>query len=287
MAPLAGAAGRLHPCGSGADDDDPLRRVGLRGNRIGLPPQVRVDRTADVELPEDPFVAPLVAGDAGPGLLLASLQGLVREVGVGQEGAADRGDVCLALRQDLLGKRDCIDPAYGDDRDAEGLLELGGDGHQAARLGHHREGPHHLVGLAQVLELLPARGPGRDDQAVDARLLGEPGDLDHRGDPQAALDVLVAADLDRQRKSFPQPGADPPDDLGQEPGPSGKVPAVLVGPQVRQRGEEGGDEVAVGAVDVHAVEPRRFGPRGRLDVRLDEAARSLRAVNARGISAPG
>ena len=68
-----------------------------------------------------------------------------------------------------------------------------------------------------------------------------------------------------------QPGADPPDDLGQEAGPAGQVPAVLVGPEVRQRREEGGDEIAVGAVDVHAVESRRLGPRGRLDVRLDQA----------------
>ncbi len=133
MTPFPGTAGRLHPRGSGADDDHPFGGVGLRDGGVGLFSQHRVHGTTDSELSEDPLVASFVAGDAGPDLLLPALRRLLRQLGIGEKGAADCHDIRLALRQDFLGQCDGVDPAHGDDGDLQRLLEFRGNRNETSQ----------------------------------------------------------------------------------------------------------------------------------------------------------
>ena len=74
--------------------------------------------------------------------------------------------------------------------------------------------------------------------------------------------VLDGADLDLQVEVAPDLRADRPHDIEQEARAVFQRAAVVVVAVVDRRAEELGEEIAVGPVNLDAVEPGRLGPGG-------------------------
>ncbi len=96
------------------------------------------------------------------------------------------------------------------------------------------------------------------------------GDLDRVVDGQAALQEIGRIELDDDREFAAAGLFDAAEDLEEDPGPVLDRPAPLVRPAVGVRGKEARDEIAVGGVELDAVEPRPLGPAGRGDEIRDE-----------------
>ena len=151
-----------------------------------------------------------------------------------------------------------------------------------ARVDSLRE--HRVVPPCRLLDRPAPRRVGRvrkrvaggDVDRVHAVLLGPLAEL-HRFVERVALPlpgikgvaVVHGADLDLEVKSWADLVADRPDDLVDEPIPVPERAAVIVLAVVDPRAEELGDQVAVGAVQLDAVEPRRLRPAGPLGEVLD------------------
>ena len=143
-----------------------------------------------------------------------------------------------------------------------------------------------LVGVGQQIDVQvrPGRIPwvreraaGGDVDRVDAGVHQPPAHLRRLLDGVAGLLVLQheqrvvvigRADLHLQVEIAPDAGPDRPDDVEDETRAVLERPAVLVGAVVDRRAEKLRDQIAVGAVQLHAVEarvaraPRPLGERG-------------------------
>src|SRR5262249_22844497 len=84
------------------------------------------------------------------------------------------------------------------------------------------------------------------------------------------------ADLHRQRPIRRERGADPAHDLQGETVASLWRPAPIVRAPVRERGRELADQIAVGTVEVNAVEARLDGAAGSGDKRLQRVVQLAR-----------
>ena len=184
---------------------------------------------------------------------------------VAQRLAAEQHDVGLARLEDVLGLLRLGDQPDRPRRDAGALPD--------------RRGERHLVAGAErdLLRRRVAAGGAVDE--IDAERAEQRRERDGVVERPAALDPVAGRDAHRQRE-LGRPGrAHRLDDLEQEPRAPGEVAAVGVGAQVRERREEGVEEVAVRGVDLEQPEAGRVrAPRGRregLDDVPDLARREL------------
>ena len=125
---LRGGEGGFAPGGSAADDNDGLRRVGLRHGVVILISGARVqgagDGAAFVEHPGAAFVA----ADAGQDLVVAAFRELGGQEGIGEQGPAHGHQIGLAGSDDVFGGLAVADPAHHGDgyAGADGPLDRGG-----------------------------------------------------------------------------------------------------------------------------------------------------------------
>ena len=256
--------GRFEPRRPRPDHDHParMRRRVRRPVRFPALAEVRVvelrERLAGVHLPPAEVVE-----DAGTDLVLAALARLVRERGVAHLGAGHSDEVAVALGHDPLGQVRGTHPAERHHRDAARDLA-----HAPVQVDEVSRAEVHVgdvVLQAQAEVALPVgeeveRAGGREPPGDPGRLVGV----------DAPFDPFVRRHLDPDDERLSAGVADALGDLAHEPGPSFEVAAVAVVAGVGPRREELGDEVAVGAVQLHPVESAAGEPPRRSHVLVDE-----------------
>ncbi len=200
----------------------------------------------------------LVAADAGGAV--GALAQLVHEIRLGDQGAA-QGDHVDALAQHLVDVPIAADAAHQQQRQAAALAQPGrplqiigrcvfGEGPEVAAA-DLRRGHAQPAALLQHLGQVFLKGPVR------------------RGVGQVAVDLDEDGEIGAAR--LPDGG----DDLGRQAEAVFGAAAVGIGAVVFQRGEELGEQIAVGAVDLHAVHPGLLGPQSR---RREGAAQGIQVL---------
>ena len=218
--------------------------------------------------------------DAGTDVGRTPERGLLRPVGVGDQGPADDDPVAIAAAQRRLGDRRPLDTADREHRDRERAPE------ERCRLDMRR---FDVVEHRYRVRHRPVDPAGHHD-GVCARPHEHACGVDRSGRPDAPRDVVVAVQPDDEREARRR-AAHLPEHVRPESGAlRRRGPAVLVVSLVARRREELVHEVAMTGVQLDGVEAclcRPFGGlRERLDDRLDlgagEPERSLLHVDGRG-----
>ena len=251
-----GGARRLEPGRPGANDDD-VARLGSPPERLGdvLESGLGVDRApgltdrrADRHPPAD---TSLVAAYARPHVLLAPLERLVHELGIGDQRPDHREEVGNAGGEHVLGLGERQDATGHDRRDAPAGRDL------------RRRGQLVTVRLVHRADHLPevVVAPHRDVDVVEHAFLLEPlAYRRRRGWVDAAVDRLVTGDPHADHEIWPDRVPDRSQHLASEAAAAFEVAAVLVGANVRHRRQERADEEAVPSVHFDAVEPGLLRP---------------------------
>ena len=260
---LRGGEGGFAPGGSAADDNDGLRRVGLRHGVVILISGARVqgagDGAAFVEHPGAAFVA----ADAGQDLVVAAFRELGGQEGIGEQGPAHGHQIGLAGSDDVFGGLAVADPAHHGDgyAGADGPLDRGGAiGVPAVR---------HAGGGNDVFHgLTDADGDVQHVHAVVGHDLGDADGLFH---VDAAGHEFFHAVAEKDGEIGADLFSDGAQDFEREAHPVFKAAAVGILAEVGERRHELVDEVAVRPVDFHGVEPGFHGAAGGLYIRLDHA----------------
>ena len=259
---------RLHPRRAAADDRDPLPRRGGFDRPLPLEPGLRIDGAAHMATEIDLADAG-VAIDARADVFLPPFLQLAREMRVGQQLAAHRQEVEMALGDVAVGVLQG-DPAGGDHRDIdrpadsdrvgdELLRDMGGMGDRMAdAVGH--------VGIGADIDRVES---GRLGQ-----LCGHAGVAD--GDPLVDQELL-GVDSCPDRVVGAHGSANALDDVAQEPGAVLDRAAIFVGPLVGIGRQEGRDDIAVPAMDLDRVDSSALGPLSRRRKHLHQPLDPLRS----------
>ena len=187
----------------------------------------------------------------GPDLPLPTLPGLHHQLGIGDHPPNHRNQIGNPAADQMLGV------VHGHDASGDDGGHLNGSG-------------HHLAGGDFVAEALIEGGQqsmeapvGRQGhiQEVDAGF-HQGGDGSRLLGIHPTLDLVIGRDADAHRETGAGLLADGSQDLPQEPGAVLQAAAVVVVAPVGGRGEELADEIAVGGVEFHPVEPALLAPPG-------------------------
>jgi len=207
------------------------------------------------------------AADAAADILRAALHGLDAPAGIRQPGAAQRHEVLNAVFEELFRIIRLLHRVDGDDGDADMVFDGFDDGGAPALGVGHRldDGNAGLVDSAGDVDggragLFHGHGDGHAVLRMDI-VLGD-ADLVEKfigGDAQGDGVILAAGLMDALH------------DLGGEPAAVFKAAAVLVGAVVGIGGEELADEIAVGGMELHAVEAGLLRADGGIDEVLHKA----------------
>ncbi len=197
--------------------------------------------------------------------------GPLRPTGFAQRDSGQEDRIGLAGGQDRLGLT-----GFGDESDCR---------RSHSRILDRRRQRHLVAGTDGHSDRnVPARGHVDD---VDAAGLKFTGDLDRLGDVEAVLHPFARREPDEHGHILTDGGPHGLIRLDEQPGTAGKVTAVAVGALVRQRGEEGMEEVAVGGMEFDEVEADPDRPLGRRreggDHLGDVLLRHLRRLGVAGV----
>ncbi len=219
----------------------PLRRV----RRPVRPAPVRLTAGAGVDRARDPagvHAAVLHEPNAGTDLSRASAPHLGRPLGVGEQRPAHADEIRLARRQRPLGQVRKPEAPGGD------------NGYVGELLDRLDETERETFLEARILDVGPAH-PDRDRQVVGrGGRLEEVDDLERVVQRGAIGGLFVCAQANADRKIRTTLLADRFDHLEQQAGSAlERVASMRVGPPVRSRGEELGDQVSVGRMDLDPV----------------------------------
>jgi hypothetical protein len=206
-----------------------------------------------------------VAGEAAPDRLLVAQ--LLDPLRVGEQCAAERNEIGLAAGDGLGRGCRIAEPAHRDHRDLDVLLDIGRIAEERRiGLGHRRD--HAVRGrLGAVMS-------GRDMQRIRPHLRGPDRDGAAFVERQAAVEIIVdrqPVDQARVRRRV----ADGLQHIKTEAGAVLDVAAKLVGAAVLERRVKLRDQIAVGGVDLDAVEARRHGAARRGHIGADRAFDAL------------
>jgi hypothetical protein len=180
------------------------------------------------------------------------------KVGIGQEEHAEGDQVRLARGDRRVAGREVV-AAVEDERPPERRAQH--RRHQGSRAAHRL---HHVeVGEAEAVELPRGMTEGRRGVRVAHRVEGA-------GGGEAHAHPVRSPDAGHRRRHLPQ-----------EAGAVLDRTAVGVRPLVRAVAQELVDQVAVGAVDLDAVEARRQGAAGAVRELLDDAGDLVQLQGAR------
>ena len=237
----------------------------LLGRRLDvdepLVPDCGVDGAAHVPLDHEGFLpAAHEAGDAFADLVLLPVPGLVGPLGVSDHLAGKADHVRLPFREDLLAVVGITQGMAGDDGHLHVLLDLfRGVGVPALRIVHR---VHRRAGQLE--------DAGADVQVGDTVLLEEHCRLDAFLKVAAALDPLFTRIADANREVRAALVLDGMDDLQGKPHAPGEAAAETVVSLVHIRAHELGNQVSMGAVQLHAIEARLLHPPRPFGELLDE-----------------
>ncbi len=223
---------------------------------LALMPGGRVHGALELEAARDAQEAALVPVRAGPDVVGTALERLVRKVGLGDQLADHHDCVGIALGDDAIRQHRVVDAADLEHRE---LLDVCLDGARklslVARLKPGVLGRDHDGHRAQ-------QGDADVDVVDEAGLLDLLRRLGVVLDVQAALEHVAADHADADDELGPHSVADLLQHLHAETHAVLERAAVLIRPVVLEGRQELVDQIAVGEMDLDAVETGLLGPLG-------------------------
>ena len=244
MAGGAQAAGAFHAAGTAADDHDMARRRRLRA-AFEFPAQLGIYRAARLAAHVDRADAG-VAVNAGAHLFALAAHQLVGQMRIGKQLAAHGNEIGLALADHRIAQFG-LDPARGEDRNGDDFADFRCGG-QVEAIDMRRVRFRMELALAGLVI-------GGDGDGIDAGL------LDHLRRQLGGFDGDAVFLADFTRIELHPDGIIPPDlrphcgdHFQQQAHAVFQAAAVLVGAGVGDRRDEGGQQIAMAGMDLHAVE---------------------------------
>ena len=171
---------------------------------------------------------------------------------VGEEGASEGDEVAATVCQGGFDEGGRVEVADCDDGHVDGTADTFGEGEEMAFYGQ--------IGRRRHVRRLT--DGGRDVDRAVAQALKQRRGLLHGGEGLAALDELFRGDAAPDREVGAAPLADGLHDLGGEAGAVLDAAAIGVGAAVEVWREEGAPQIAVGHVNLDAVEAGLLRPAG-------------------------
>ena len=265
MPPLGRGDGSAHAGRPAPDHQQIKRRLGLANLARPLIAGPRVAEALHRPHLEQVVEAPLGAGDTVHDVFLAARAGLLREIGIGDQRAAERHHVAEAIIYERPRPLWIVDPVARDHRYGNPFLDAAGQVREDAA--------RHLGHDLGDLRLVP---PHVDAEGVHTRR-DQPGGILLKLQPGGApLHELVAVHPDQQGEIISHAPANRPDYLQAETDAVLEAAAVGIAALVGERREELADQVAGAGKDLDRVEPRLLHASGRLGEALHDLADLVR-----------
>ena len=186
--------------------------------------------------------AGLVAGDTGVDLILATLQGLDHQVGIGKHRSGHRDQIGIAAGKHRFGHIRHVDTVAGDHRHRElfaqpsGDLGKGGSGHHGGDRGHRR--------------LVPAEMRADDIRAGSFDCFAQ---RHHFVPGQPAIEHVHCGDPEDQDEVWPDRLTNPLHHLDRKPHPVFPGAAPTIGSQIGPLDKKGAQKIARRANNLHPV----------------------------------